>query len=295
MVHARWQSCADTWGIGDLAAALEPATRPCFRLAKLKPGPHVVGGSRLGGSPDLPADVGWPSVEGATLDFLVQLDLASLEPNWLPGLPTTGYLWIFADRSGETYPCPASILYADVRADALQRRDAEGATSPARVPVFVPSFELLDPEDLVDDSDRIDALPHEETVLGGLFPAWDGGDMPVELALADLGLAEVAGFTSYDDARFDEEIERHATATPEWAHEHARHLETVVRPRWRSCLERKTEVEARAAGYRVLASLESEDELDWCWGDAGVLVLAIHEEDLLARRFERVAVRLRWS
>lgn len=62
-----------------------------------------IGGSRIGGLPDLPPGVEWPRIEGWSLSFLAQVRLADLRG--LPGtedLPASGLLAFFYDAEGRT-------------------------------------------------------------------------------------------------------------------------------------------------------------------------------------------------
>jgi uncharacterized protein YwqG len=36
----------------------------------------------------------------------------------------------------------------------------------------------------------------------------------------------------------------------------------------------------------------SEDDVGWCWGDAGLLEVLIHDDDLRDRRFDKTYLRL---
>ncbi len=66
-------------------------------------GPPLAG-SRLGGWPDLPAEVEWPSWEGRPMAFLAQVDLAEVHTvNPDVKLPQTGLLSFFLGSSSDTY------------------------------------------------------------------------------------------------------------------------------------------------------------------------------------------------
>ena len=42
-----------------------------------------------------------------------------------------------------------------------------------------------------------------------------------------------------------------------------------------------------AADWRLLLQLDSDDDLNWMWGDVGRLYVWCRESDIAARRFER--------
>ena len=78
-----------------------------------------MGATRLGGCPDLPRGLRWPSCDGAPLSFVAQLRLADLVPFRLSGsLPPSGNLCFFSDatRAAEAAEDPRGgcrVVYAD--------------------------------------------------------------------------------------------------------------------------------------------------------------------------------------
>lgn len=71
-----------------------------------------LGGSRLGGVPDLPPTLAWPLYKGKKLPFLAQVDLAALPPGGGSLLPADGWLYAFAlhDNVEDHQPSPAVVL-----------------------------------------------------------------------------------------------------------------------------------------------------------------------------------------
>jgi hypothetical protein len=86
----------DEVGMADRKAALLALFQPAAGLNALATdGPLPVGASRLGGSPDLPDGLAWPTnAAGEPLSLLVQLRLSELG---LADLPPAGMLWGFYD------------------------------------------------------------------------------------------------------------------------------------------------------------------------------------------------------
>jgi hypothetical protein len=85
-------------GFGGTAVAIARDALPGARL--VAGGPATLGASRLGGRPDLPRGMAWPSCKGRRLSFLAQLrlrDLAAIAPGAVPG--GRGVLAVFADLS----------------------------------------------------------------------------------------------------------------------------------------------------------------------------------------------------
>ena len=122
----------------ETARKIDPSIPADFDKAMRKPGLEAIerlvqqrahtllepGGSRVGGTPDLPPDLAWPTHDGKHLTFIAQLDLASL-PRWKDSpLPATGWLWAFA---GGDFPLASAVLHWEGERSALTRR----ATPPA--------------------------------------------------------------------------------------------------------------------------------------------------------------------
>jgi hypothetical protein len=105
---ATYCSRLDAAGLSRYAHSLSEAALPSVRLvADAQIDPATVGASRLGGSPDLPADLPWPvSDDGTPLSFIAQLDLEETAAHDAEGiLPKTGLLSFFyeAARRNQAY------------------------------------------------------------------------------------------------------------------------------------------------------------------------------------------------
>ena len=73
----------------------------------------TVGGSRLGGDPDLASDTPWPQVDGHPLAFVAQLDLAEIAlPDCASPLPARGLLSLFVLPADIGFANTFALLYA---------------------------------------------------------------------------------------------------------------------------------------------------------------------------------------
>jgi uncharacterized protein YwqG len=93
---------AETEGLHARVDAIRDLARHSVRLTHRAVGAFgAVGHSRLGGEPDLPEGMRWPTWQGLQLEFLGQIDLGEV---WFPGaedeLPTGGLLLFFFDADG---------------------------------------------------------------------------------------------------------------------------------------------------------------------------------------------------
>ena len=92
-----------------VAARMRRLVRPTLLLVPAA----VPGFSKLGGDPDLPADLAWPAGYERPRTFLAQIDLAELgqEP-YIDWLPQEGRLYAFYDPDGHGMADVVSVLYS---------------------------------------------------------------------------------------------------------------------------------------------------------------------------------------
>ncbi|MCA9637763.1 MAG: DUF1963 domain-containing protein [Myxococcales bacterium] len=233
------------------------------------------GGSRIGGLPDLPDDVRWPTFRGLPsspnarrwarhvghpLSFVAQIDLAEVAPLVAPGLlPERGFLFFFYTDAMEVfdlYPdqgALAEVLWADVDRDALRYtiRPSELAADEVYrgapvAPVRV--WTLPTPRRLI-------AAGLDPEVIEEHVDAWD------RLAL------EVAA------------AQGQGRAAPR--HHLLGHPELI-------------ESQGLRQGERLLLQIDSDPPVGsgfprtgMMWGDAGRIFFTIDEGDLRERRFDR--------
>lgn len=92
------------------------------------------GRSKIGGVPDVPAELEWPherDADGAPLTFVCQIDLAEVHPHDLEhALPATGMLWLFSIADGDR----AYGYEIDDSTTAIIYRPDPGPLAPAEPP-----------------------------------------------------------------------------------------------------------------------------------------------------------------
>ncbi|MFC7677447.1 YwqG family protein [Paenibacillus sp. GCM10028914] len=240
---------------------------------------NEIGFSRVGGDPDLPAMVDWPvNSDGTPMTFLAQLRLNELVPYDVSTLlPAKGMLYFFIGIDEPAYGIEHKVIY--LTEDKLQ--EARRCASPevtaledvftgyrvnARSTMEPPNYGYVD-YDIVED-DEHDYEQYEElcfelndenssdlAVMFG-YPSTQHGDCEYEAALhlltgqkynysMDSALEQIADYFKGDSDRAKQEVQ-----------------DTLL-----------------------LLALDSDQDVGFCWWDAGELQFYIRKEDLLAGNF----------
>lgn len=244
-------------------ALIRSAAKPAIRL---EPGE---GHSRLGGLPDLPADLDWPcGANGKPLAFLAQIELAALPPIAQEiGLPSVGTLWFFyAQDQGAWGFLPADrsewrVLYSEQPAGTFKEAWAPDGLAISYRPVSLrasvietfPDFGTIKATgiDCRDSQlelylDHVSPDVDRRHIMGGYCCAVQDPDMPLQCQLVSNG-------TAYEG--------------PEAF---------------------KRALVSGAQDWRLLLQLGSEEKARMQWGDSGMLYFWIREDDLAERRFDKV-------
>jgi hypothetical protein len=244
--------------------------------------PVELGSSRFGGLPDVPEGFEWPRVEGRPARFLLQLrcaDLAAHAEHTL--LPRDGMLWFFLGGTWNDYhacvvhrrelgalhtlPMPVEERRAPRFSSACGVRVELVLTLPD---VWTREFESLGIRDEVDPETWLSERER--------FVSWEEA-WAVEQGLEDLSASG----------------RRHQIGG------HAAPVQRDVRPefflaeqgqRWTRNEALWSEAERESDSWRLLLQVDSDEDLDFRWGDCGVLYFGMRADDLRAERFERAAV-----
>lgn len=249
----------------------------------------IVGGTRLGGVPDVPADFEWPTFAGAglidnavksrPLSFMAQFNCAELAPLDKEGLlPKTGLLSFFYEMESQCWGfdpkdagCARVFWFEDI-----------SNLAPAQVP-----------EDLEEDY-RFPALQIDMEAASS-YPGWedfslgretnsDDGDLFDEVSESfgtDEDVSKLLGWPYVIQNNMTQECElvsRGYYLGDGWNEipdEECRRAEETSAEDWRLLFQ--------------LDGVESEEEdFDLMFGDGGMIYFYIRKEDLLARRFDRI-------
>lgn len=269
-----WRKLLQAEGLGSYVDALQKHTRTAVRLVTRPCGELALGQSRVGGTPDLPADFEWPAYRGKPLAFVAQLDLAEIRRVLPDGpLPPDGSLWFFfdADQDAAGYSpkhAGGSAVVFRAAGTKLVRSPAPGG---ARDGVFrACSIEAEAYEDIPDlgEDSPLDHAPDEaeaETYFAIRTFLSAGGEPGAHKLL---GLAEPVQSAM--------ELECQLATNGIDSGIFVRRADPRV-----------VELAAKKHEWRLLLQVDSDPNAGMMWGDAGRLYFWIRDEDLRERRFER--------
>jgi uncharacterized protein YwqG len=232
-----------------------PTPKPDSKLA--------LGTSKFGGASDVPVPQG--------LGFVAQINLAYVAERGLEDLPPAGLLSFFFDLDEEPFGFDPTIdscrvLYTPPGAP-LSRAPADDGLSPCALTfhenIGLPPLDSSDVKEILRDfgpgADGYLSLSASLRDLGsdgatahrlGGHPDPIQGDMQLEAQLVANGI-DCGSFTGHRDPRV-------------------------------------AALRAGARDWRLLLQIDSDDAIEWSFGDGGRLYFWIRHQDLLARRFDRV-------
>lgn len=244
--------------VGMLRGRMKRAARPTLLLTPAK----TPGFSKLGGEPQLPDFLPWPTTRGRPCAFLVQIELSALQshapPDWLPD---AGFLFAFVDLEAHGFADQVTVLFHRDSSGQPRPPPARGLRYPERPAAFEPYMSMpsldwmgvdLSEIDVTEDElDELSALPDEpfgdeiQHRIGGYPSELQGGQMAVECELIRRGLP--AGG------------------------------ETEVTPA----------ILRASKSWRMLFQIDSDPALKMNWGDGGRLYVFVREQDAKAGDFSR--------
>ncbi len=268
--------------LGRIASLLEEFAAPSIAFS-LEPGKAVgVGGSKLGGAPDLPVAFRLPP-DRAPIDFLLQINLAEASPlDQTAALLPSGLLSFFYDLNEQPWG------FDPKRLNGFCVHHTPAGVPLVRTPMPRPDHVL--------GECRIDlraglTLPHIGSRVYGHFDQ-----------LANLNDSEAEAYFAYS-----EEVER--LGGPKRGNHHLlghsdnvqgdMQLEAQLVTNGLYCGNetgykdpRRKALEAGADDWMLLLQLDSDDTAEFMWGDLGMLYYWIRKQDLAENRFDSVWMTL---
>lgn len=278
--QAQLENLIESVGLDHASRKLHEISRPAVRLASeaVELDDEPLGECRLGGLPDLPEELEWPTDRGRALSFLAQFRLSTLTPfDRRRLLPGRGHLWFFYDAEGQPQgqePQDAEsfrvLFHAGEQSELSRRKPPPGLS----IPVFPAASVQLSTESSLPPEES-----HEAQVLDLSPEDWD---LYYEL-LTGLEATESLGTEP-----------RHKLLGYADPHQGDMRLDCQVIASGRSCREegifRSDDALALDQGiseWQLLLQLDSDPELGWNWEDAGRLYFMVRLDQLRQARFDK--------
>ena len=251
------------------------------------------GNSKLGGEPDLPVGADWPTRpayryprekddfrapsawETGPLHFVAQInlrDVASVGSDLR--LPSSGLLLFFYDVDVQPWgfdPNDAPgwrVLHVGEGVPIERRSNPAGGSSKTRPIELMPS-EGLPEWAWIEENVHSDVRDGREWFLEQLQKLTED-----DLERISYGGHAFGGWPYLVQNPMELECEMVSNGV------YAGSPEAYAHPRM-------SEFQERAADWRLLLQINSDDELDWMWGDSGKVYFLCREDDIANKRFER--------
>jgi uncharacterized protein YwqG len=258
-----------------VSEAIIETALPGWRLVKQSSREDFAGTSRFGGSPDVAADFVWPTRDGRSLGFLAQINCAEVgeyDPERI--IPAAGLLQFFYDIQEQPW--------------GFDPEDKSGA-----VVIYTPGDDLEaapSPSDLPPEAQLPPTPMGFQPFLS--LPAY--GSEPFE----SLGLAEgdeESYIQLFDAITYGfEDTESHQLLGHANNIQGDMQLECQLAYNGLYCggpddyaVPQAKALEGGAADWRLLFQIDTDEELNVMWGDAGMVYFWIREADLRQRDFQK--------
>src|SRR5271157_3787901 len=258
---------------------LEGIAEPClqFRTQPIQEQELSPGSSKFGGSPELPIEVPWPTWNGWSLDFLLQLDCSEI-PTHLTNdlLPKTGWLYFFYDIESHTWGYDPSdrgswrVLFFDGDRKALVRRrhpDYANARFNSCKLTFYEGI-YLNWLPIIDDPELMSSLNHLEL-----------HENLIE-AMTEISGHQILGNTQGIQSSY-EQMQRRCQFVS-----HGLYMGGSGGPAFDKAKAKK--LESGIKDWRLLLELGSDENSGFIWHDFGRLYFWIREDDLRKLDFDHV-------
>ena len=234
---------------------MKDLAEPTYLLA----GSETRGFTKLGGVPDLPAGMAWPRTESGPRQFLLQVDLAELPregaENWLP---TEGKLFAFLNPIGRHAVDLVTVIHT-----------SEAPSSGIETPEGV--IESLEWANLM----RFRSAPSLDWLWEGALKLYQDETIDPREEAAGVTSMSFAGMT-HRVGGFPDEIQGQCLRLT--CEQRLRHPEIECGD-WGLGEPYPEEANEASMDWRLLFQIDSDGDLDWNWGDGGMIYVLIRRED----------------
>jgi uncharacterized protein YwqG len=249
VTRANFSKALRRLGLTRYEAALSALARPAIRIRPVpcKDDDVPLGGSKLGGQPDLPNGADWPQWEGSPLSFIAQFDCRELQRFESAALlPPDGLLSFFYEAEEQPWGDDPGDAGA---ARVLHHPAGGGLKRRAKPPELEAAF-------------RTDRLEFNEVLT---FPSESDFEVEPE-EIGALSALFAPGISHREHQLFG-------------------YPNVIQNPMELQCRLASHDVETDEAAWRLLLQVDSIR--DMMWGDMGMIYFWITEDALRARAFDR--------
>ncbi len=270
-------------GLEEHQQTILATVKPAISIGLAAEGQGNIGQSRIGGYPDLPASLPWPTdpLVGDALCFVLQLNFAELPTLPEHPLPKKGMLYLFLDE--DENHAQQLLIYS--------------GNEPLK-----PTQPLKDTDFITDWYEGLTAHTLEFSFFTDL-PRWatsDHTELEEKLNAKEKSLSKLlkllpVNSDSYASKDGIGKLLGHASGIGQDPREDA-YVVREVNPKWLYDYKKREKLDmTKAKFWHNLLELHSEDSVNLMFGDAGYLQILIHEDDLKRRDFSKVYVNLESS
>ncbi len=259
--------------------------KPAIRLRTTGEACHKIGATKLGGCPDLPAQINWPknSADGQYFSFLGQINLSEIKVfDELKLLPSHGILYFFFNLdSGDEGKVIFSATAEDLESAILPHELATKNKTFWQKIFFRKPIRRILKESTV-------KLEQEYNI-----PSWDA--LSLERIYQETK-TDIKPIDAFDEAIFDAKYEdgesettsNHHLLGPYQGIQHESHELNFVQIK---DFQQPSLAEInQALAWKLLLQIDSDDQLELIWGDWGRVYFFILAEDLKNLNFDRVKI-----
>ncbi len=264
-----------TYGLARIADTVEAVAKPSLLLVSGKESADAY--SRLGGEPNLPSKVPWPTWRGHGLPFVAQLDLATIPKSHGLDLPFNSSLYFFYEGGEEAWGLQsedrgsAQVIYSPTSLTEHQPRAApndirdEWRFRGVRLEPGSSETSLPDGQDQTLDQLTLSAEEHKR--YWDFLEAWGAQRSQI--------YHRIGGYPEpvQGDPKLEAELVSHGLYCGDpTGYNRGKELGL-----WQE-----------AVNWELLLQVDSDENANMMWGDVGRLYYLIRRQDLALRAFERV-------
>lgn len=277
----------EQYAVGPYKQFILHEIRPTIRLRTTGTSCEELGKTKLGGCPDLPQKISWPSSkkDGSYLSFLGQINLEDISGfDEADLLPKTGMLYFFFHLdSGDD----GKVIFSDAVVE-LKKAVAPEAFKEQKRSLIQRLFTVKPRQRILKES-------QVEIYKEYSIPSWGALRLARIQKSTGTALKPLNAFREeiFEDSYEEEETEttaNHRLIGNYRGIQHEYHelnfIETKIEDVEKTALP---EIE-KALKWRLLFQLDSDDKLNWNYLDGGRIYFFIHEDDLKNKNFENVKI-----